>query len=186
MSILPCKIVAILATIVYHTIITEKVKMLMTKPQLDETERVVKALKVLGMSASVDAGQLLSDIIDEWGGTRKLAHDIKDAFDTAPPGSMTRQRFFEMLQRLIISNTDRDISREIDPSEFSDDELARAAHGILGRVLGESNGQKENQAVVQRGVEDELERPEREADPVDIDSPDDSPPTDGGWGDWGK
>jgi hypothetical protein len=136
-------------------------------------------------STLVSSEQLLGDIIQEWGGTKRLARDIKAAFDEAPEGSMIRQRFFEMLQRLIISNTDRDISREIDPSEFSDEELTTAAEGVLGRVMGKAGGQEADTAVVERGVEDELQRPDR-AEPIDPDTGDGPPPDDGGWGDFGK
>jgi hypothetical protein len=40
----------------------------MGKTQLPATERVARALKVLGTSANIDASQLLSDIIDTWAG----------------------------------------------------------------------------------------------------------------------
>jgi len=147
------------------------------------TLSVVKSL--LEDSSLVNSEQLLSDIIQEWGGTRALARDIKKAFDKAPEGSMTRQRFFEMFQRLIISNTDRDIAREVDPSEFSDEELAQAAAGILGRAGVKDGEEADAAAVSQRGVEDELQRPDRETEPQELDAAGAPDADDGGWGAYG-
>jgi hypothetical protein len=153
--------------------------------QAVEIQRVASALRVLGMSSRVDAGQLLSDIIDTWGGTKKLANEIKLAYDAAPPGSMVRQRFFEMIQRLIINNTDRDISKDIDPSEFSDAELAEAATGLLNKIMGDPNAEKEVAESQRSAVEDELQRPDRERDSGDGGLEDAGPP-DGGWDEWGQ
>jgi hypothetical protein len=153
------------------------------RAQEQEILKINEALRRIGMSPGVDAGQLLSDLIDEWGGTRKFAVDVKVAFDAAPEGSMVRQRFFEMIQRLVLATTDRDLAREVDPSEFSDLELARAAAGILGHLSGEGQPDvQETAAAAGRAVEDELQRPlGAEADPAAGE-----PPADGGWGDWGR
>lgn len=87
---------------------------------------------------SLDSGAFLNDIIAEFGGTSALARAIKIEFDNAEPGSAVKQRFLEMVQRLVITNTVHDISKEIDPVEMSDEELKQAAEGLAHKVFGRS------------------------------------------------
>ncbi len=86
---------------------------------------------------SADSNELLSEILKVWGGPEKLAVDIKRAFDAAPDGSMIRQRYMEMIQRLVINNTKEEISNDIDPSEMSDEDLFEAANQLMLRIRDE-------------------------------------------------
>lgn len=118
--------------------------------------------------ASVDSQQLLSDIIAEWGGTGNLARDIKEAFSSAPEGSMIRQRFLEMVQRLIITNTMHDLSQTSEPSAMSDSELDEVASHYITKIAdgtedteGESHGVGEGKAEGSQPVKGQ-EESERE------------------------
>jgi hypothetical protein len=107
-----------------------------TKEGVTKSIRRSIALSVPG----TDSAQLLSDIIEEWGGTKNLARSIKQAFDAADDGSMIRQRFLEMIQRLIITNTTHDLTKNLDPTEMSDEELDEIATHYAGRVLQQAEG----------------------------------------------
>jgi hypothetical protein len=69
--------------------------------------------------SAVDAGTLLSDLIEVWGGTRQLAVDIHAEFQRASKGGMSRQRILEMFQRLIMYASDRDATKVVRPAELS-------------------------------------------------------------------
>ncbi len=86
--------------------------------------------------ASADAGTMLSDLIEVWGGTRQLAVDIHAEFQKAPKGGMTRQRILEMFQRLIMYSSDRDMAKTVRPAELSDEELEQLALAYMKRVTG--------------------------------------------------
>ena len=94
--------------------------------------RIKRALVASG--GGVDSEELLREVLEEWGGARSLAQDMKASHDSAPPGSMIRQRYMEMIQRLIINNTKEDMASVIEPSELSDDELFRLARSLVGRM----------------------------------------------------
>lgn len=72
---------------------------------------------------AADSEVLLTDIIEVWGGTRNLAMDMHKAYQEARPGSMTRQRILETIQRLIINNTNHGIQSAKKPSDLDDKEL---------------------------------------------------------------
>jgi hypothetical protein len=93
--------------------------------------------KVLaGSKPSTDSGALLASLIDRWGGTDRLAADIFGEFDAAPKGGMTRQRIIEMVQRLVINNTNNEIGKSRNPADMGDEELAQVAMNYLGRMAG--------------------------------------------------
>lgn len=100
--------------------------------------RIRRALAVSG--GGVDSEELLREVLDEWGGAKALAQDMKASHDSAPPGSMIRQRYMEMIQRLIINNTKEDIASVIEPSELSDDELFQLARTLVGRMADGDDG----------------------------------------------
>ena len=117
----------------------------MPRKPATKTKRAVNAqpalpaavAKVLaGSKPSTDSGALLASLIDRWGGTDRLANDIFSEFDAAPKGGMTRQRIIEMIQRLIINNTNNEIGKSRNPSDMSDEELAQVAMNYLGRMAG--------------------------------------------------
>jgi hypothetical protein len=83
---------------------------------------------------NADSDQLLKDLIEVWGGTRQLAFDLFNEFQNAPMGGMSRQRILEMVQRLIINNTNHDIGKIDKPSDMSDEDLDRIALEYMGKV----------------------------------------------------
>ncbi len=93
--------------------------------------------KVLaGHKPNTDSGALLASLIERWGGTDRLAADIHSEFQAAAKGGMTRQRIIEMVQRLIINNTNNEIGKGRNPSDMSDEELAAVAMNYLKRMAG--------------------------------------------------
>jgi hypothetical protein len=87
-----------------------------------------------GGKVTADSAALLSDLIDVWGGTKRLALDIHAEFQKAAAGGMTRQRILEMLQRLVITNTTHEITKIRNPGDMDDEELERVAIEYLGRL----------------------------------------------------
>jgi hypothetical protein len=50
---------------------------------------------ISGSKSAVDAGLLLSELMQCWGGPGRLARDMYQEFSAAPQGSMIRQRMPE-------------------------------------------------------------------------------------------
>jgi hypothetical protein len=105
------------------------------RPNAPLPKAVAKALAERKQTA--DSEQLLADLIDVWGGTRKLALDIFGEFQAAGKGGMTRQRILEMFQRLILTNTTHEIGRAVKPSDMSDEELESVATEYLTRMTSD-------------------------------------------------
>lgn len=87
--------------------------------------------------SAVDAGTMLSDLIEVWGGPRQLAVDIHAEFNRAAKGGMTRQRILEMFQRLIMHTSDRDQTKVVRPADCTDEELDRLALAYTAKVLSD-------------------------------------------------
>ena len=85
---------------------------------------------------AVEAGGLLGDIIEIWGGPRRLAADIHREFQEAAVGGMTRQRILEMVQRLITYASDRQITQTAKPAEMSDADLEALAMNYMRKLSG--------------------------------------------------
>jgi hypothetical protein len=88
--------------------------------------------------ASADSEALLTDMIDVWGGTRQLALDLHKEFQNASPGSMTRQRILEMIQRLVVTNTTHQIGSTQAPSDMTDEELESTAMNYVRKVTSDA------------------------------------------------
>ena len=103
--------------------------------RLKRPELPAAVAKVLaGDKVSADSAALLADLIEVWGGTKRLALDIHAEFQKASPGGMTRQRILEMLQRLVITNTTHEITKIRHPGDMDDEDLERVALDYLGRL----------------------------------------------------
>lgn len=107
-----------------------------TQPQQPVAATGVTDLKSLIADTrnKADSEVLLHEVLEAWGGPVQLARDLHAEFHAAGPGSMTRQRILEMIQRLIVSNTKDDLGRPSNPSDLSDDELAATALGLLSKA----------------------------------------------------
>ena len=84
-----------------------------------------KALR--GSKSAVDAGLLLGELMQVWGGPARLARDMYAEFEAAPKGSMVRQRMMEAVQRLVVQATDRDQTKVIRPETMTDEDLEAMA-----------------------------------------------------------
>lgn len=87
-----------------------------------------------GRKKSTDSGELLSDLIDVWGGTRQLALDLHREYQKASEGGQTRQRILDMIQRLIITNTTNEIGQVEKPADMTDEDLASIALTYMKRL----------------------------------------------------
>lgn len=94
------------------------------------------AMALQDRKVSADAGTMLGDLIEVWGGTRQLACDIHAEFQRAPKGGMTRQRILEMFQRLIMHTSDRDMANTARPADMTQEELDAVALVYAKRVMG--------------------------------------------------
>jgi hypothetical protein len=101
-------------------------------------EAVFEIRKTLaGRGQLIDSGELAKNLLDVWGGPRRLAEDIFREYTKAPNGSVARQRNLEMVMRLIVTNTTHDIVRPVNPEDLSDGDLATVAEHYLGRIRGD-------------------------------------------------
>jgi hypothetical protein len=108
----------------------------MPKPKRKSNPELPKSVSAAlsGQKAAIDSASLLSNLIEVWGGPARLAADIFDEFGRAPEGGQTRQRILEMMQRLIINNTERDLTNTVKPSDLSDAELEELALAYVRRL----------------------------------------------------
>jgi hypothetical protein len=83
---------------------------------------------------SADAAELLAAIMDEIGGPRELARIFARQLRDPDTGAQTKQRLLDTIQRLIIMCTQHDLAKAIEPSEMTDDDLARVATRLLEKV----------------------------------------------------
>jgi Glu-tRNA(Gln) amidotransferase subunit E-like FAD-binding protein len=81
-----------------------------------------------------DANQLLVDIMERWGGTKKFADDLFTEFQAAKAGSLIRQNLLEMIQKLIVNNTNHNITKIVDPSDLDDEEIESEMRELLRRA----------------------------------------------------
>jgi hypothetical protein len=88
---------------------------------------------------AVDIGGFLADLIEIWGGPRRLAQDMHREFQEAAVGGMTRQRILEQIGRYITYATDRQITRAVRPSEMTDAELDLLAMDYMRKISGETS-----------------------------------------------
>ena len=78
----------------------------------------------------------MKDLFECWGGSKRLAMDVHAEFQRAAPGGVTRARILEMIQRLVIVNTQQDLAKPVSPTDLTDEELAQAARTYFERLEG--------------------------------------------------
>jgi hypothetical protein len=88
---------------------------------------------------TTDSAALLASLIRQWGGTDALAISIRDEFNAAPKGGMARQRILEMLTRMVVTTTDKEHVKKVQPSDMSDDELHKFAAAYIQKFAGQDN-----------------------------------------------
>jgi len=118
----------------------------MSKSKTKLSEEAKKAMTgqvrrlIADPESSVDTDGLLRDLIDIWGGTHRLAQDFMLEFKAAAPGSLTRQRILEMMQRLIITNTAGQAGRRGRPEDLDDLDLDRVIREHVEKVQTDGHG----------------------------------------------
>ncbi len=70
-----------------------------------------------------DANQLLLDILDRWGGTRQFASELFSVFKDPDATPYTKQNILDMIQKLVVNNTNHNITKLQDPGDLDDEEL---------------------------------------------------------------
>ncbi len=103
----------------------------MPRPKKLDTAVVRKAIAA---KPSIDSASLLNDLIDVWGGTRQFASDLYTEFRGAQKGSVVRQRILEMLQRLVIVNTQTELSRSSNPEDLDEADLDKMISRYLVKL----------------------------------------------------
>lgn len=116
------------------------------QPSQASAKRVVTSLAE--RSSTTDSEGLLTDLIEIWGGPRALAHEIYNEFQAARAGSNERQRYIDLIARIVLTNTTHDIGRLTSPQDLTDSELEDLVHKYMPKVL-------ESVQEVSRDEEDE-------------------------------
>ncbi len=86
-----------------------------------------------------DSNQLLVDIMERWGGTKAFADSMLVEFQAAKPGSLIRQNLLEMIQKLVVNNTNHNHTRISRPSDLDDEELEAELQDIMQRAVAFQN-----------------------------------------------
>lgn len=103
------------------------------KPPKRTTEDVAKLL-LSDSKPSADAAGLLRAILEEIGGERELARIFARQLRDPEVNAQTKQRLYDTIQRLIIMCTQHDLSKEVEPSEMTDEDLERVTLSLLNKV----------------------------------------------------
>lgn len=102
-------------------------------PQEEQKVPVGESLAERG--PTTDSEVLLSDLTTLFGGPLKLAEVIRNEFLASNPGSTLRQRYLELITRIIVTNTTHEISRVVHPEDMSDEQLEALAEKYTRKVL---------------------------------------------------
>jgi hypothetical protein len=81
-----------------------------------------------------DSNELLLQIMDVWGGPAQFARELLTEFHAAKPGSLIRQNILEMIQKLVVNNTNHAITKVIDPADLDDEDIDRELDGMFERA----------------------------------------------------
>jgi hypothetical protein len=86
--------------------------------------------------SATDSGALLASLMKKWGGPEQLASDMYEEFQQAPTGGMVRKHILELIQRLVIQNTNNEVGLVKKPPEMEDSECEDLVMYYLGRLTG--------------------------------------------------
>jgi hypothetical protein len=112
----------------------------MARPKASAKRVTTNVKRVIATdNSAIDSRSLLQEILQEWGGPKALAQDIFQEFRKAKPGGMTRQSLLEMIQRLIVWNTNQSLSNPIDHSELDDEDLETIVQENLAKIQAKMN-----------------------------------------------
>jgi hypothetical protein len=104
------------------------------KPAIPRSNGDIADLLLSEAQSTADAKGLLTAIIDEIGGVRELARIFARELRNPETSAQTRQRLIETVQRLIIMCTQANLSKQVEPSEMTDDDLKAVTMRLLTKV----------------------------------------------------
>lgn len=88
-----------------------------------------------------DSNELLVQIMERWGGPAEFARSMWVEFDAAKPGSLIRQNILEMIQKLVVNNTNHNITKQVNPADLDDEDIDRELDAMLARATEHANAQ---------------------------------------------
>ena len=106
-----------------------------SKPDENKIPPGVKKLLGDAKQNSIDSSVFLGDLIACWGGPFRLARDVYEEFQFQPKGSMQRARTMEMIQRLIMNNTQHELTNVRKPGDCTDAELELETEKLIAKAL---------------------------------------------------
>lgn len=105
-------------------------------PRSATINRLVNATRnlVQHKGSTVDQAVFLQELMDVFGGPRDLARAMYEDYQAGQPGSLIRQKTMQAIQHLIISTTQFNLTKVVNASELSDEELERTVGDYLGKI----------------------------------------------------
>ncbi len=112
-----------------------------TKPRrLSEMEMKAFAKAICRTKGiGVDCGTFLEAVVENFGGLKHMATDFFKEYQLAKNGSMQRQRFLELISRLMIYETGRRQSNPTPVGQMEEEDLDVIIAGYMER-MGDANG----------------------------------------------
>lgn len=99
------------------------------------TAAVVGSAKELMQSKStIDQEVFLADLIEVFGGPRRLAHAMHEEFQRASPGGLARQKLLQTIQHLIISTTQMNLTKVVQPGDLTDEDLEELVGDYIEKI----------------------------------------------------
>ena len=81
-----------------------------------------------------DSNELLVQIMERWGGPAEFARSLFVEFEAAKPGSLIRQNILEMIQKLVVNNTNHNHTKTVNPTDLDDEDIQRELDAMLARA----------------------------------------------------
>lgn len=86
-----------------------------------------------------DSNELLVQVMEKWGGPAEFARSMWVEFEAAKPGSLIRQNILEMIQKLVVNNTNHNITKIVNPADLDDEDIDRELDSMLARAAEHAN-----------------------------------------------
>lgn len=102
------------------------------RPRTQPVARNARAL--MQSKGTIDQEVFLSDLIEVFGGSRRLAHAMHDEFQKASPGGLARQKLLQTIQHLIISTTQMNLTKVVNPSDLTDEDLEELVGDYIEKI----------------------------------------------------
>jgi hypothetical protein len=105
------------------------------------------ALALSEQTPAIDSGSLLKHLMDIWGGPAALAASIHAEFQRAPAGGMVRKHIIELIQRLLIYNTQSGIDQVVRPADLDDAQLDDLVLYYMKRLTGPDDSREPSEGT---------------------------------------